>query len=164
MPVADKKTISPIAGPSGRIDNKDKVATDTINSGLNKAQQRISASKNPVMINAWNRSSWRWDPQNPEFTTDPELAAFVNPSNPNSVVVGFKLAAFADSSMSFTYHNASFSGGRSAMVFAVLHEFGHVWTAGQGVPGNSRETMANKFAYGMLHRTDKGGISCIDCR
>jgi RHS repeat-associated protein len=137
---------------------------DRINKAIERARQRVEKAGTPEQVERWNNTTWRWDPNNLEFVKDPSIAAFVRPSDPNTIHVGSRLAEFADTSMTFTYQNARFHGGDNAMLFVVLHEFGHVATQGQGSPGVAREELANKFAYKLMDPRSRREIVCTGCR
>jgi RHS repeat-associated protein len=143
---------------------EEKKAIATINRGIRNARDRVNSYGTADQKKKWNETQWLWDPANPEFVKDPTIGAYVNPKAPNDIRVGFRLAEFYKRDMYFTYHNAKFWGGPAGLLFAVLHEFGHVYTQGQGTPGTpARETMANEFAYKLVPTGDQWSITCDHC-
>ncbi|MET4616213.1 RHS repeat-associated protein [Stenotrophomonas sp. 2619] len=164
MPVAMSKSVAAVPGEKGVVDPAEADAVGKINASLDNAMKRVDHTKNPAVINAWNEASWKWDPGNLIFVREPNTAAFVNPVMPTEVVLGARLAAFASYGVKFNYHNISFFSDRAALNFVIMHEFGHVWTAGRGVPGSDREIMANNFSIEMLSASDRRMLKCAKCR
>ncbi|WP_312236693.1 RHS repeat-associated core domain-containing protein [Stenotrophomonas sp.] len=164
IPKVESKSIAPRVGKDEKPVKEDVAAVSSINYALGRAKKRVEYSKDAGIISSWNSTSWRWDPENVEFLTDPGTGAFVDPGIADVVFLGFGIVRFSDPSVAFSYHNASFAGGSVAMTFAILHEFGHVHTAGQGSGPEQREPMANSFAYGMLSSFEKRSIKCATCK
>jgi RHS repeat-associated protein len=157
-PVAQQKALVDV--PVG-LSTRDKSAVRVVNNAINKASVRVQNSGDTVAIRSWNSTTWRWDPDNNVFANDPDVAAFVRPSDPTTITIGRRFAEFSDASMTFTYHGATFKGGAAGMLFGVLHEFGHVHSSGVGVPGsNQREELANKIAYNLMQPRDRADINC----
>ena len=152
-----------LTGVSAKPARQERAATAKINNAIGRAGSRVESVGTTGQKEAWNNAEWRWDPNNKEFQSS-SIGAFVDPADPNTIHVGYRLAEFADSSQHFNYRNAEFDGGRVGIVFGVLHEFGHVVTAGQGTPGPSREDLANKVAYGFLDSSDRKEIKCANCQ
>lgn len=154
-----------LTGTSPSAPLAERNATDAINRALSYAERKINSKGTEEQKAAWNRSVWRWDPANPVFQADRDTAAFVDPADPDTVTVGMKMASFKNSEMNFTYHGTSFNGGTQGLRFAILHEFGHISTQGQGQPGPVRERLANSVALSFMGSLDKkeGAIKCLDC-
>jgi RHS repeat-associated protein len=130
-----------------------------VNDALKEAAPLVSYSSE--LTDVWNETDWIYDPTNPEFTKkDSSTGAFSSPAEPFVVRVG-PLAKFARAGQTFGYKNAEIVGGQSAMLFSVLHEFGHVWNRSQHRYNN--ENTANTFAYRLLPHEDQGDISCPTC-
>lgn len=155
---AEKKSLE--GAPKGAAASD---STTRINNAIEAARDRVDDSGDQKTIDAWNRTTWQWDPDNEHFTKRSDLAAFVNPSEPNVIHVGKRFAEFYDRTES-VYQNARFPGGDLGLQFVALHEFAHVFTAGQGTPGPDRERLANKTAYLWMTRANRSNIKCRDCR
>ena len=130
-----------------------------VNDALEEAAPLVSYSSG--LTDAWNKTDWVYDPNKTEFTREgSKTAAYSSPAEPFTVYVGSLLATLTIP-MEHGYKNAILQGGRSAELFAVLHEFGHVWNRASGKHNN--EGLANKFAYQLMPSEDKGDITCPTC-
>lgn len=133
-----------------------------INNAIEAAKGRIAESGDQKAIDDWNKTTWKWDPGNPVFEKNPDIAAFRDPKEPYVIRMGGKSSEIYSKYVNI-YHSARFPGGEVGMQFLVLHEFAHVFTAGQGTPGKERENMANKAAYLWMARGYRRDIKCRLC-
>lgn len=156
--IAESKVLqkSDKSGPAEATDSN----VAPVNDALEDAASTMSYKAE--MTDTWNKTEWIYDPENPEFTRpDSTTGAFSSPAEPLTVRVG-PLAQYAQVGQHFGYANAEVTGGRSAILFAVLHEFDHVWNRSQN--RRNTENTANTFAYRLLLPKDRGDITCPTCK